>query len=76
MFNSAFDRITGNTLDFWPEALRPEIEAVNAGSTPGINNGVYRAGFARTQAAYDEAAARGLRDARLDRGPARRAGAS
>jgi putative glutathione S-transferase len=57
MFNSAFDHITGNGRDFWPEPLRPAIEAVNARVYAGLNNGVYRAGFARTQEAYDEAAA-------------------
>ncbi len=56
MFNSAFDRITGNTLDFWPEALRDGIEGVNARVYDGLNNGVYKAGFATTQGAYDEAA--------------------
>lgn len=55
MFNSAFDAITGNTLDFWPEELRDEIEAMNARVYEPINNGVYKAGFATTQAAYDEA---------------------
>ena len=57
MLNSAFDRITGNTLDFSPEALRAEIDAVNARVYDGFNNGVYRAGFASTQAAYDRAVA-------------------
>ena len=57
MFNAAFDGITGNTLDFWPEALRPAIEAVNTRVYDTVNNGVYRAGFARSQEAYDEAAA-------------------
>jgi len=57
MFNSAFDALTGNTADFWPEPLRPAIEAANARIYPGLNNGVYRAGFATTQAAYDEAVA-------------------
>jgi putative glutathione S-transferase len=57
MLNSAFDRITGNTLDFSPGALREEIDAVNARVYDGFNNGVYRAGFARSQAAYDRAAA-------------------
>ncbi len=38
-----------------PEALRPEIDAWNADIHSGLNNGVYRAGFARTQMAYDEA---------------------
>ncbi|NIY79096.1 glutathione S-transferase family protein [Celeribacter sp. HF31] len=55
MFNSAFDAITGNTLDFWPEELRDDIEAMNARVYEPINNGVYKAGFATTQAAYDEA---------------------
>ncbi len=55
MFNSAFDAITGNTDDYWPEALHSEIEQVNARVYADINNGVYRAGFATTQAAYDEA---------------------
>ena len=57
MFNGAFDQITGNTLDFSPAALRGEIDAVNARVYDGVNNGVYRAGFARSQEAYDEAAA-------------------
>jgi putative glutathione S-transferase len=57
MFNAAFDAITGNTLDFWPEDLRAEIATVNARVYATLNNGVYRAGFARTQAAYDEAVA-------------------
>jgi len=56
MFNGAFDAVTGNTDDYWPEPLRPEIEAVNARVYQGLNNGVYRAGFATTQAAYEEAA--------------------
>ena len=55
MFNSAFDGITGNTNDFWPVNLRDEIEAVNAPIYEKVNNGVYRAGFATTQSAYDEA---------------------
>ena len=55
MFNSAFDGITGNSLDFWPEDLRDAIEPVNARIYDTLNNGVYRSGFATTQAAYDEA---------------------
>lgn len=55
MFNSAFDGITGNPLDFWPEALRPEIESVNSRIYDTLNNGVYKAGFATTQSAYDAA---------------------
>ena len=56
MFNSAFDGITGNTVDYWPAALRDAIEPVNARIYDTINNGVYRAGFATTQSAYEEAA--------------------
>ena len=55
MFNSAFDAVTGNRDDYWPEPLRDEIEAVNARVYDTVNNGVYRAGFATTQQAYDEA---------------------
>ena len=57
MFNSAFDGLTGNDLDFWPEDLRPQIEALNARIYDTVNNGVYKAGFATSQAAYDEAIA-------------------
>jgi putative glutathione S-transferase len=55
MFNSAFEGITGNRLDFWPDDLRGEIEAVNDRVYKTLNNGVYRTGFATTQKAYDEA---------------------
>jgi len=55
MLNSAFDGVTGNTADYYPEPLRPAIDAVNARVYDAINNGVYKAGFATTQAAYDEA---------------------
>ena len=55
MFNSAFNGLTGNTLDFWPEELRTEIEEVNTRIYHTLNNGVYKSGFATTQAAYDEA---------------------
>ncbi len=54
MFNSAFDALTGDTSDYYPAALRGEIDAINAFVYPRINNGVYRAGFATTQAAYEE----------------------
>ncbi|PWJ83621.1 putative glutathione S-transferase [Pseudaminobacter salicylatoxidans] len=55
MLNSAFDEWGNAELDFYPEALREEIDAVNDMVYPAINNGVYRAGFATTQAAYEEA---------------------
>lgn len=55
MFNSAFDELTGNTLDLYPEALRPEIDRLNDRIYPAVNNGVYRAGFATSQGAYEAA---------------------
>ncbi len=55
MFNSAFDELTGNRLNFWPEHLHAEIENVNARIYETFNNGVYRCGFATSQSAYDEA---------------------
>lgn len=56
MFNSAFDAITGNTDDYWPADLRAAIEPVNERIYHTVNNGVYRAGFASSQEAYDTAA--------------------
>lgn len=55
MLNSAFDEITGNTSDFWPESLRDEIETVNSRIYDTLNNGVYKCGFATTQDAYNSA---------------------
>ncbi|NOD78158.1 glutathione S-transferase family protein [Ruegeria sp. HKCCD4332] len=55
MFNSAFNGITGNTDDYWPEAMRDEIEEVNARIYSDVNNGVYKSGFATSQEAYDAA---------------------
>lgn len=55
MFNSAFDTVTGNTDDYWPEPLREAIEPVNDRIYDTFNNGVYRCGFSTTQEAYDEA---------------------
>ncbi|KQZ14362.1 glutathionyl-hydroquinone reductase YqjG [Mesorhizobium sp. Root554] len=72
MLNSAFDAWGDAHVDFYPTALREEIDAVNALVYPAVNNGVYRAGFATTQAAYEEAfgelfAALDTLDARLSR---------
>ncbi len=55
MFNTAFDGLTGNTLDFYPSELRGPIDEINARVYDDINNGVYKSGFATTQEAYDKA---------------------
>ena len=55
MFNSAFDRLTGNTMDFCPQELYEAMEPINQRIYDTLNNGVYRCGFATTQAAYDAA---------------------
>ena len=55
MFNSAFDGLTGNIDDYWPVNLRTEIEQVNDRVYDTVNNGVYKAGFATTQTAYNAA---------------------
>lgn len=55
MFNSAFNEITGNDLDFYPEELTDQIDQVNDFVYDTINNGVYKAGFATSQCAYEDA---------------------
>jgi putative glutathione S-transferase len=55
MLNSAFDAFTDVRTDFYPQALRARIDKINELVYPNINNGVYRAGFAASQAAYEEA---------------------
>ncbi|MFK7836046.1 MAG: glutathione S-transferase family protein [Sulfitobacter sp.] len=55
MFNSAFNDITGNTDDYWPQEMRDAIAPINDRIYDTLNNGVYRCGFATTQAAYDDA---------------------
>ena len=55
MFNTAFNDVTGNTVDLWPQHMHNDIEVVNARIYDTLNNGVYRCGFATSQAAYDEA---------------------
>ncbi|WP_340271204.1 glutathione S-transferase family protein [Sulfitobacter pontiacus] len=55
MFNSAFNEITGNTDDYWPTDLREQIADINERVYETVNNGVYKAGFATSQDAYDDA---------------------
>lgn len=55
MFNSAFDRITGDGQDFYPDPLRGSIAALNSRICDTLNNGVCKAGCATSQAAYDRA---------------------
>ena len=55
MLNSAFDAFTDDRTDYYPPELRAEIDAVNTLVYENVNNGVYRAGFATTQDAYEEA---------------------
>ncbi len=55
MFNSAFDGIGATELDLYPEALRAGIDVINDRICRTVNNGVYRAGFATSQSAYEEA---------------------
>jgi putative glutathione S-transferase len=55
MFNGAFGRFTNERTDYYPAPLREEIDRVNAFVYENINNGVYRAGFATSQEAYEEA---------------------
>lgn len=74
MFNSGFGALADNSIDLYPAALRSEIDALNELIYPKLNNGVYRAGFATTQLAYDEAFADVFAmldhlEARLGKGP-------
>ena len=55
MLNRAFDAWAKPAPDFYPEALRAEIDAVNQPIYDHVNNGVYKTGFASSQAAYEEA---------------------
>jgi glutathionyl-hydroquinone reductase len=55
MFNSAFDGVGATPGDYYPVPLREQIDALNERIYAEVNNGVYRAGFATTQVAYDEA---------------------
>jgi putative glutathione S-transferase len=55
MFNSAFDHLGATPGDFYPEDLRTEIDAINGRIYASVNNGVYQAGFATRQQAYEQA---------------------
>ncbi|MFC0399930.1 glutathione S-transferase family protein [Paraburkholderia rhizosphaerae] len=55
MLNSAFDGLGAKAGDYYPVALREEIDAINARVYDTVNNGVYKSGFATTQQAYEEA---------------------
>ncbi len=55
MFNSGFVKLADASIDVYPEDLRSDIDALNAEVYESLNNGVYRAGFATTQLAYEEA---------------------
>jgi len=55
MFNTGFGALAGEPLDLYPRAIQYTIDVLNDEIYPSLNNGVYRAGFATTQAAYEEA---------------------
>lgn len=55
MLNSAFQGAGANEVDYYPGPLRAEIDAINDFVYPNVNNGVYKAGFATSQSAYDDA---------------------
>ena len=55
MFNSAFDEVGAKAGDYYPTALRGEIDTLNDRIYTTVNNGVYKAGFATTQSAYEDA---------------------
>lgn len=55
MFNTAFNALTGNATDYYPEVLHQRIHELNDRIYDTINNGVYQAGFASTQQAYEAA---------------------
>lgn len=58
MFNSEFGAFADNDVDLYPEGRRDDIDALNEEVYENVNNGVYRAGFATTQDAYESAVRR------------------
>jgi putative glutathione S-transferase len=58
MLGSEFDAVADLEVDLYPEHLRDEIDALNELIYENVNNGVYSAGFSRSQAAYEEAFAK------------------
>ncbi len=58
IFNSEFKRFTTSQIDLYPEKIRPEIDELNSFIFENVNDGVYRAGFATSQSAYERAARR------------------
>jgi len=74
MFNSGFGALADASVDLCPEDLRRDIDALNEATYASFNNAVYRAGFATTQAAYEEAfgpifATLDMLERRLEAGP-------
>jgi glutathionyl-hydroquinone reductase len=55
MLNAAFSAFTADATDYYPAGLREEIDRINDLTYTAVNNGVYRAGFARSQEAYEQA---------------------
>ncbi len=55
IINSAFNELTGNQDDYYPEDFRDEIDVINKEIYDNVNNGVYKCGFAETQKSYEEA---------------------
>lgn len=55
IFNSAFDQFTDSSIDLYPEHIQEQINEINDKVYKNVNNGVYRAGFASTQKAYEKA---------------------
>ena len=54
MFNSEFNEITKNSMNYYPKELQDKINQLNSIIYENVNNGVYKCGFATTQDAYDE----------------------